>query len=751
MPTPTLAPVTVYGTWPPEPSGWGGAGGMWDWNLYSRPEWDWLMGWDWGGWGYPIEDPDPPSEVLDFTVAVEDPTPEAAPAPIVDPAPVPSNWGGPALESGLWDVDHGLYYVAGPPSSPPIWGDARYLDSVIKGKEDYYAFHYGEESRHYRDPTSSSGLAASAVNAIVPETGHLLKHIGTLLQHNLDEQAFKVLKWMSRKNYAFIQGVFSWNAIQKDIAAGTPPKVAIGSEAALLVFNYLVAEGISFAVLGSLGIAAAGPVVAASVVIGAGVAFGSDLIGVKSIAAKLINDALFNVDPQLIEPPSAAGANFLQHGEGSALPSLAEDMSAYPSPLFLEDGVVQFSDYQIYLAMREIVEHPDRYPDAVALLPGILASIAGTIDSEDVAGIDLAGENVSMRTPPETVRYADITPDNGVKTFAGGNERSYLFIGDDTPNKMIGGKAINWFMPKADHGGANTIIGSPDGYNVLDFSLNEKGVDIFIQDNDRMEKWILDRAYALGIDPGRIYDHFLTYGNALTLLRGWFASEELNSGSCARLSDDIYKNIDYIIGSSYDDIIVGDMLGGVTMTGGAGNDTFVLHGGGNRVIFNDGDFASPGSGEITTKFVHGLTTGSEADDFNARHYAPQYLNLGGHFGFRLDPDVLDFSNLDGDVNVDGYQAMRFIGEHAFTGHAGEVRYVTHISHGSNIPDQTVGDEGGYFWTTVRLEGDRTGSGEADFFVEYTNYLNPSNDNSLWSEYATGNIYPFLDDANLFFG
>lgn len=74
-----------------------------------------------------------------------------------------------------------------------------------------------------------------------------------------------------------------------------------------------------------------------------------------------------------------------------------------------------------------------------------------------------------------------------------------------------------------------------------------------------------------------------------------------------------------------------------------------------------------------------------------------------------------------------------------------------MSVDGRIPDQTAGDEGGYFWTTVRLEGDRTGSGEADFFVEYTNYLSPSNDNSLWSEYAIGNIYPFLDDANLFFG
>ena len=72
------------------------------------------------------------------------------------------------------------------------------------------------------------------------------------------------------------------------------------------------------------------------------------------------------------------------------------------------------------------------------------------------------------------------------------------------------------------------------------------------------------------------------------------------------------------------------------------------------------------------------------------------------------------------------------------------------SHGSNVPIQEP-DDGYYFSTIVRLEGDRTGDGKADFFIEYTNYLNPSNYNELHSAQVVGNIYPFLDDANLFFG
>ncbi|WYX20984.1 hypothetical protein WJ973_07650 [Achromobacter xylosoxidans] len=193
---------------------------------------------------------------------------------------------------------------------------------------------------------------------------------------------------------------------------------------------------------------------------------------------------------------------------------------------------------------------------------------------------------------------------------------------------MVGGDAINWFMPGNDDEWSNKVVGNPDGYNVLDFSLSEWGVDITVNGNDRMDKWIADRANALGLKNYEINHHFLTHENALGKLRG-YAPVALKSGSMSSWSEEEYRNIDYVIGSDHDDIFVGDVLGGMTFTGRGGNDTFVVHGGGNRIVFNDGDFADPGTGEITTKFIHGLTTAREARDFNLKYYQPAYM---GGFG-----------------------------------------------------------------------------------------------------------------------
>lgn len=46
---------------------------------------------------------------------------------------------------------------------------------------------------------------------------------------------------------------------------------------------------------------------------------------------------------------------------------------------------------------------------------------------------------------------------------------------------MVGGNAINWFMPKNAYDWSNKVVGNPDGYNVLDFSLNGWGVDIVVK------------------------------------------------------------------------------------------------------------------------------------------------------------------------------------------------------------------------------------------------------------------------------
>ena len=124
--------------------------------------------------------------------------------------------------------------------------------------------------------------------------------------------------------------------------------------------------------------------------------------------------------------------------------------------------------------------------------------------------------------------------------------------------------------------------------------------------------------------------------------------------------------------------------------------------------------------------------------------------MGGTGGFRIDPDVLDFSNLDGDLGQAGNQSMRFIGVDEFTGNAGELRYVTREEYGITVADYAYDTE----WSTytLRLEGDRTGLGQADFFIEYTAYVNPSTGMPATIPIGeAGLIFPYLGDENLFFG
>ena len=672
MPTPTLAPVTVYGTWPPEPPSWGGG-----------------------------------------------------------------------LGSGLWDGIGWSYFST--PRIVPAW----YIAQILNQKEAYYFSHYSEESRYYHDPKTTRGMVEPLVNALIPETGKVLGYMQDLLKSSLDESSFKILKAMARTHAYFMQSVFSWSAIQKDIASGTDPKVAVGSEVASVAVSAMIAGALA-GLAGAL-IAIEGPAAVATIAINIGVSTLLDTLGLKGEAAKLINDALAGAEKHISaagEPPTATTPS-PDEGDHQAPPANVEAGSPAQGEVQpFNDGVTIFSDYQLYLAMKEIGAHPDDYPDAAAILPAILADVADRIVSGDDPGIEANGTGSVLRTPPEIVHYADIEPENGVKSFVGEDGKSYLFIGDDTPSEMVGGDAINWFMPGNDDEWSNKVVGNPDGYNVLDFSLSEWGVDITVNGNDRMDKWIADRANALGLKNYEINHHFLTHENALGKLRG-YAPVALKSGSMSSWSEEEYRNIDYVIGSDHDDIFVGDVLGGMTFTGRGGNDTFVVHGGGNRIVFNDGDFADPGTGEITTKFIHGLTTAREARDFNLKYYQPAYM--GGFGGLRIEPDVLDFSNLDGDLSTEGHQAMRFIGTGKFTGHAGELRYVTEDHHGIEWP-VTHHDDSGWWWaSTVRLEGDRTGDGTADLFIEYTNYTDPSTPYGWMIAGVVGANYPYLDGDNLFFG
>ncbi|KIP97950.1 MULTISPECIES: hypothetical protein [Pseudomonas] len=179
-----------------------------------------------------------------------------------------------------------------------------------------------------------------------------------------------------------------------------------------------------------------------------------------------------------------------------------------------------------------------------------------------------------------------------------------------------------------------------------------------------------------------------------------------------------YRNIDLVIGSSYNDILVGDWLGGNTLTGGYGNDIFVVHGGSNVIKFYDTDFSSPGE-DLVKKSVHGLTLQMEAVYFNSMNYAPDFGTY-----FRLDADKLDFSAMDANLSVEGNQAFEFIFFNEFTGKAGELRLDTDWAADPSFT----------------LQGDRTGDGIADFEVEYEIYFTNPFVRTLWS--------PFITEENL---
>ena len=98
---------------------------------------------------------------------------------------------------------------------------------------------------------------------------------------------------MAQTHEKFMQGIFSWSVIQKDIASGTPPKVAIGSEVASVWGGAAIAGAI--AGIGTLLMVGGGiPTVVAGMAIVAIASSLPDLLDLKGAAAKFIQDVLVN-------------------------------------------------------------------------------------------------------------------------------------------------------------------------------------------------------------------------------------------------------------------------------------------------------------------------------------------------------------------------------------------------------------------------------------------------------------------------
>ncbi len=154
---------------------------------------------------------------------------------------------------------------------------------------------------------------------------------------------------------------------------------------------------------------------------------------------------------------------------------------------------------------------------------------------------------------------------------------------------------------------------------------------------------------------------------------------------------DTLKGVENITGTRYADYIVGNKHGNLLL-GGAGNDVLfgldgkdVLVGGQGRDIMLGGD------GIDVFRFYHSSDTGATQ---GSRDVIKHFAHL---------VDEVDLKCVDASTKATGNNDFEWIGNSAFHGVAGELRF-------------------DYFeLSTSVLEGDRNGDGKADFVIEFSNH------------------------------
>ena len=152
---------------------------------------------------------------------------------------------------------------------------------------------------------------------------------------------------------------------------------------------------------------------------------------------------------------------------------------------------------------------------------------------------------------------------------------------------------------------------------------------------------------------------------------------------------DILVSIENVIGSAYDDKLIGDQ-GSNVLSGGGGNDT--INGGGGADVMSGGTgsdvFVFKKSAEITS------AAGSDA-----------ILDLGAG-------DLIDLSALDAIAGTSANEAFTFVGEAAFSGTAGELRVQT----GTGGTSTVMGDANGDGIADFQLSVTHAGTLTVDYFV-----------------------------------
>lgn len=238
--------------------------------------------------------------------------------------------------------------------------------------------------------------------------------------------------------------------------------------------------------------------------------------------------------------------------------------------------------------------------------------------------------------------------------------------------------------------------------NFIDFDYNTRptstGVKIYQNAKNYSEikgvglKWVIQDGEVYGAKSGTITSLVhVEGGKTIFSMTGLKISAKTFSGtlddaSAARGIALILSGNDQITGTKFADRILGGK-GNDTLSGGAGNDTLKGDAGSDKLY-----------GGLGKDTLHG---GAGADTFVFKSLKDSTVAASGRDTVRdfshKAGDRVDLKAIDASAKAGGNQAFKFIGDDAFHGKAGELRY-------EKTSSKTV------------VEGDVNGDGKADFAI-----------------------------------
>ncbi|WP_435201527.1 calcium-binding protein [Qipengyuania sp. 902] len=257
----------------------------------------------------------------------------------------------------------------------------------------------------------------------------------------------------------------------------------------------------------------------------------------------------------------------------------------------------------------------------------------------------------------------------GYDWLEGGDGADRLFgnNGNDTMLGGVGNDLIrgNYGHDTIDGGDGDDDIDGGVGMDTIDGGLGNDtinggtGIDtIYGGDGDDI---ITGAAGDDTIDGGNGYDR-IDGGVGMDTIRGGEGRDTISGAG----------GDDYIDGGSWADVLFGD-AGADLLYGGTGNDS--LDGGSGA----DDLFGEGGNDTLTGGFgVDTLTGGTGGDTFVFASLGHSSSSAGAADTItdfsKAQGDIIDLSAIDANANVGGNQGFAFVGQAAFSGTAGELRY-----------------------------------------------------------------------------